>query len=427
MLRELQAQPRSSSAIPEDPQDNEGQGIALFFDLHGHSTQLNSFLYGTQAGPAGRVGIRVFPKLFADIYDGFSYDQSRFSMGKNKQSTGRVVASCELGIKRAYTLESSLGGASLGRLVGKQYSSADYMDLGHSLCAVTLAAFGPNRTRWLNTQTELEEEEALRLARDANNTVTKSNFRTLSAVLRDASDFVNRIPSPSPASCKSELTFLDEDESQSTWEHFCTNASTPLSCAIQKSPPSSASLSPAHDANQEKQSLASATACGHRSVSNLLRDADAWLASSSEVVSAESPLQGAQPMQTVVVNSDTIHFVEPRGSDEIDEDCERIEETGSKCSARYDQVERTVLLPIPKANHEYIISTQEAEQKREMGEGETRMLTHEPNTHEKTTKMEEKRQHMCCDKIAVVGVVVAVAVGAACTWFRAPKVAVKQG
>lgn len=54
-----------------------------------------------------------------------------------------MVAGCELGIVRAYTLESSLGGGG-----GLQYTTADYAALGHSMCAVTMRALGPDRAQW---------------------------------------------------------------------------------------------------------------------------------------------------------------------------------------------------------------------------------------------------------------------------------------
>ena len=80
VLADLQAAPAPASSI-----DGIG-GVSMYIDLHGHSTKFENFLFGTQVrqrrlsvgpvteqtdgqcsqdGLAGRVGSRIFPRLFA--------------------------------------------------------------------------------------------------------------------------------------------------------------------------------------------------------------------------------------------------------------------------------------------------------------------------------------------------------------------------
>jgi len=57
----------------------ECRDINFFCDFHGHSTHRNIFMYGnSQTKPADRLKERVFPMLFAENNENFSYEDCSF-------------------------------------------------------------------------------------------------------------------------------------------------------------------------------------------------------------------------------------------------------------------------------------------------------------------------------------------------------------
>lgn len=95
---------------------SEEREIALYYDLHGHSTQKNVFMYGCSFGPGEtdhiqrNAAIRVVPLLMAQRNPGFSYKSSRFVLEKCKEATARIVLFKEFRIANSYTCESSFFG-----------------------------------------------------------------------------------------------------------------------------------------------------------------------------------------------------------------------------------------------------------------------------------------------------------------------------
>ena len=83
----------------------ERKRIVAFFDLHGHSRQLEAFTYGNTASDHPEV--YVLPMLFAQNCPSFSYKKCTFGYSAAKSSTGRIVACRELGIHCSFTLEVS--------------------------------------------------------------------------------------------------------------------------------------------------------------------------------------------------------------------------------------------------------------------------------------------------------------------------------
>ena len=115
--------------------EQNGRGITLYLDLHGHSKKKNAFVYGCdmtyqhekvlkQKLPKytakeienQRVFSRLFPYMLSRISDEiggsnyFSYKDCCFGVARSKSGTGRVVAWDGLSIEAAYTIELSFCG-----------------------------------------------------------------------------------------------------------------------------------------------------------------------------------------------------------------------------------------------------------------------------------------------------------------------------
>ena len=92
--------------------------ITSFIDLHGHSSSRNTFLLGCQ--PAFNDNeyqekykrIKLFAKVLAKLIPSFSLEKSKFTIEKNKLSTGRVVMCKEFCITQSYTLEIACYGSN---------------------------------------------------------------------------------------------------------------------------------------------------------------------------------------------------------------------------------------------------------------------------------------------------------------------------
>ena len=108
--------------------------VLLYLDLHGHSKQKNSFLYGcdiTLQPPKAfrsasahmredeivlqRIHSRIFPHILCTISNSsrsgyFSFSDCSFKLHQSKMGTGRAVLWKELGIEGSYTIEASFCG-----------------------------------------------------------------------------------------------------------------------------------------------------------------------------------------------------------------------------------------------------------------------------------------------------------------------------
>ena len=86
----------------------------LYCDLHGHSRRKNIFMYGNNIKETPNA-TRVFPYIMSKLCDFFSFEQSRFSMSKYKESTARIAMFNEIGIPNIFTMEASFCGADRGK------------------------------------------------------------------------------------------------------------------------------------------------------------------------------------------------------------------------------------------------------------------------------------------------------------------------
>ena len=93
----------------------ESRPIFLFWDIHGHSRNKNLFMYGCNVltGP-NRLKERIFPYMFSQREENFSFDECNFAIQKTKETTARVVMSKQE-IQYSYTLEWSFWGPTSGK------------------------------------------------------------------------------------------------------------------------------------------------------------------------------------------------------------------------------------------------------------------------------------------------------------------------
>eukprot|EP01012_Entosiphon_sulcatum_P003917 TRINITY_DN11417_c0_g1_i2.p1 TRINITY_DN11417_c0_g1~~TRINITY_DN11417_c0_g1_i2.p1 ORF type:complete len:939 (-),score=70.40 TRINITY_DN11417_c0_g1_i2:18-2834(-) len=155
--------------------------VVMFLDLHGHSRKKNFFVYGC-GGPPGKsirqqAGLieddediaarhcyltarypqRVFPRLLWRLTDAFSFDDCNFHIQHAKLGTARVVMYQEYGVLQSYTLESSFCGPSYGPLLGYQFNSYHFLQMGRSICLALVELFNPERTQVQTVLAELEQ------------------------------------------------------------------------------------------------------------------------------------------------------------------------------------------------------------------------------------------------------------------------------
>jgi hypothetical protein len=104
----------------------------LYCDLHGHSRRKNIFMYGNNIKETPHA-TRVFPYIMSKLCDFFSFEQSRFSMSKYKESTARVAMFKELNIPSIFTMEASFCGTDRGKFKDQHFTTEYLMLAGRRL------------------------------------------------------------------------------------------------------------------------------------------------------------------------------------------------------------------------------------------------------------------------------------------------------
>jgi hypothetical protein len=106
--------------------------LNLYCDLHGHSRRKNIFMYGNNIKDTPH-STRLFPYIMAKLCDFFSFEQSRFSVQKCKESTARITMFKEFNIPNIFTMEASFCGADKGQLGGNHFTTEHLMLAGRRL------------------------------------------------------------------------------------------------------------------------------------------------------------------------------------------------------------------------------------------------------------------------------------------------------
>jgi len=125
----------------------ESRDIFFFCDFHGHSTHRNIFMFGNnQQKQNDRLKEKIFPMLFAENNENFSFDDCNFAVQKSRESTARVVMWKEFNLINSYTLECSFCGPSRGIYSGCHFNTTLMMVMGRVFCK-TLVDFAENESR----------------------------------------------------------------------------------------------------------------------------------------------------------------------------------------------------------------------------------------------------------------------------------------
>eukprot|EP00930_Biecheleria_cincta_P031414 TRINITY_DN21807_c0_g2_i1.p1 TRINITY_DN21807_c0_g2~~TRINITY_DN21807_c0_g2_i1.p1 ORF type:complete len:1414 (+),score=214.08 TRINITY_DN21807_c0_g2_i1:138-4379(+) len=88
--------------------------LCLYLDVHGHSRKCGIFAYACgqfNEDDHRRFTVRMYPKLLSLLIPEFNLFQCRWSVGKGKRGTGRVVVSKDVGLTNSYTIEASIWGS----------------------------------------------------------------------------------------------------------------------------------------------------------------------------------------------------------------------------------------------------------------------------------------------------------------------------
>lgn len=110
----------------------------MFCDLHGHSRKNNVFMYGCNRVENPQV-CRLFPYMLSKLNPYFSFENSRFGVQKDKESTARVAMFKELRTTSCiYTMESTFAGIDFGKEKGFHMSTQMLETLGRDLCRTIL-------------------------------------------------------------------------------------------------------------------------------------------------------------------------------------------------------------------------------------------------------------------------------------------------
>jgi hypothetical protein len=112
----------------------ESRPIYFFCDIHGHSRNKNLFMYGCNilSGP-NKLKERIFPFMFAQKEDNFSFDECNFNIQKTKETTARVVMS-KINIQNSYTLECSFCGPTQGKYMNCHFTPTIMKNMGKEFC-----------------------------------------------------------------------------------------------------------------------------------------------------------------------------------------------------------------------------------------------------------------------------------------------------
>ncbi|GAB5373364.1 hypothetical protein AAMO2058_001744700, partial [Amorphochlora amoebiformis] len=128
------------------------RNVLLSTDFHGHSKAMNLFFYGCEnnTDEKYRLEEKVFPFMFEQNSEAFSFESCYFKVQPNKSGSARVVFRREANLINSFTCEVSFAGSNTGSHAGLHYKIADLLNMGRDWC-LTLLQYNLGR--------ELEESE----------------------------------------------------------------------------------------------------------------------------------------------------------------------------------------------------------------------------------------------------------------------------
>lgn len=111
--------------------------VVLYTDLHGHSRARKAFMYGNNY-LHNPESTRLFPFILSKLDpEIFSFQKSKFTVSRDKESSSRVAMWRLLKIPGVYTLETSLCGAGIHSSM-PHFNIRNLQYLGKQLCLALL-------------------------------------------------------------------------------------------------------------------------------------------------------------------------------------------------------------------------------------------------------------------------------------------------
>lgn len=133
----------------------ESRDILYYCDFHGHSRCKNLFMYGCSNVRHDRLKERVFPLLFHNNCELFSFNNCSFNVQKQRESTARVVMWREFQLINSFTLEVSFCGPTSGLYKDCHFTISALKEMGDYFCK-TLIDYAENGSKVMQAFHDLE-------------------------------------------------------------------------------------------------------------------------------------------------------------------------------------------------------------------------------------------------------------------------------
>jgi len=130
--------------------------IVLYCDIHGHSRKKNIFIYGC-SGKDNKRRELIYPMLFRNNCDFFSFKDSSFVIQKDRESTARINLWRELSIINCYTLELSFCGPDVGEYEYYHFNYEMFKKAAVSFCVSLVDLCDPEQTKVKQIMEEIEQ------------------------------------------------------------------------------------------------------------------------------------------------------------------------------------------------------------------------------------------------------------------------------
>lgn len=113
----------------------ESREIFFYCDFHGHSRARNMFMYGCNNTIKDRkLKERIFPYIFSQHSENFSFENCSFAIQKSKETTARVVMHREFSLINSFTCECSFLGPNKGFYKDCHFTISMFLELGKEFC-----------------------------------------------------------------------------------------------------------------------------------------------------------------------------------------------------------------------------------------------------------------------------------------------------
>ncbi|KAH6939291.1 hypothetical protein HPB50_016772 [Hyalomma asiaticum] len=122
---------------------HQGRTPLVMCDFHGHSRHFNAFLYGCSPSRSWLLHDKpqedddiceLLAAILHQVSPAFTYESCCFDVERSKESTARVTAWRQFGIRLSYTYECSTAGCDQGMYAGYHLGVAQLEEMGMQFC-----------------------------------------------------------------------------------------------------------------------------------------------------------------------------------------------------------------------------------------------------------------------------------------------------